>query len=82
MRRTRFIGALDGAQVLQLLTLDTDGRIAAITAFVGIGPETFYPDEPPPPPRIHVAEAARRTIGALDGVPGSVLTIAEEPDEG
>jgi RNA polymerase sigma-70 factor, ECF subfamily len=33
----------DGLQVLQLLTLDTDGRIAAITAFVGTELGPFAP---------------------------------------
>ena len=33
-------------QVLQLLTLDTDGRIAEITAFVGTELEPFAPDAP------------------------------------
>ena len=33
--------------------------------------------EPPPPPRIHVDEAARRTIEALDVARGSVLVVAE-----
>jgi nucleoside-diphosphate-sugar epimerase len=42
------------------------------------GPDTFYPDEPPPPPRIQIDEAARRTIPALDAAPKSVLVIAED----
>lgn len=41
------------------------------------GPDTFYPDQPPPPPRIHVDEAARRTIPALDAAPKSILTITD-----
>jgi nucleoside-diphosphate-sugar epimerase len=41
------------------------------------GPDTFYPDEPPPPPRIHVDDAARRTIPALDAPPKSILAIVE-----
>jgi hypothetical protein len=42
------------------------------------GPDTFYPDEPPPPPRIQIDEAARRTIPALDAAPRSILVIAED----
>jgi nucleoside-diphosphate-sugar epimerase len=42
------------------------------------GPDTFYPDEPPPPPRIQIDEAARRTIPALDAAPKSVLVLAED----
>jgi RNA polymerase sigma-70 factor, ECF subfamily len=37
----------DGLQVLQLLTLDTDGRIAAITAFVGTELAPFAPATSP-----------------------------------
>jgi nucleoside-diphosphate-sugar epimerase len=42
------------------------------------GPGTFYPQELPPLPRIHVDEAARRTIPALGAPPGSTLVIAED----
>jgi nucleoside-diphosphate-sugar epimerase len=42
------------------------------------GPGTFYPDVPPAPPRVHVDEAARGTVLAIDAAPGSILTIAEE----
>ena len=40
------------------------------------GPGTYYEREVPTPPRIHVDEAARRTIAALDTRSG-VLTIVE-----
>jgi nucleoside-diphosphate-sugar epimerase len=40
------------------------------------GPGTYFEGEAPPPPRIHVDEAARRTIAALDTRSG-VLTIVE-----
>ena len=30
------------------------------------GPGTYYETEQPPPPRIHVDEAARRTVPILD----------------
>jgi len=40
------------------------------------GPGTFYPDQVPDEPRIHVDEAARRTVAALDESSG-VITIAE-----
>jgi uncharacterized protein YbjT (DUF2867 family) len=42
------------------------------------GPDTFYRDDPPPPPRIRVDEAARRTVPALDAAPKSILVIAED----
>jgi nucleoside-diphosphate-sugar epimerase len=41
------------------------------------GPGTFYEDEPPPAPRIHVDEAARRTMPFLDG-PRGIFTITED----
>jgi nucleoside-diphosphate-sugar epimerase len=40
------------------------------------GPGTYFEDEAPPSPRIHVDEAARRTIAALDAASG-VLTLVE-----
>jgi nucleoside-diphosphate-sugar epimerase len=41
------------------------------------GPGTYYQDEAPSPPRIHVDEAARRTVLALQTSSG-VLTIVED----
>jgi nucleoside-diphosphate-sugar epimerase len=41
------------------------------------GPGTYYPDEPPPPPRVHVDDAARRTVGFLAGPPG-IFTVIED----
>jgi nucleoside-diphosphate-sugar epimerase len=40
------------------------------------GPGTYYEDDPPPPPRVHVDDAARRTVELLDAESG-VVTIAE-----
>jgi nucleoside-diphosphate-sugar epimerase len=40
------------------------------------GPGTFYENEPPPPPRIHVDAAARRTMPFLNG-PRGTFTITE-----
>jgi hypothetical protein len=40
------------------------------------GPGTYHEQAPPRPPRIHVEEAARRTV-ALTGTTG-VLTIVED----
>ncbi|MGZ6544016.1 MAG: NAD-dependent epimerase/dehydratase family protein [Actinomycetota bacterium] len=37
------------------------------------GPGTYFEDEEPTPPRIHVDEAARRTVPALDAAPGVIL---------
>lgn len=41
------------------------------------GPGTFYGSEPPPHPRIHVDEAARRTMPFLAG-PRGIFTITED----
>lgn len=40
------------------------------------GPGTYYEQGPPAPPRVHVDEAARRTVAALDA-PSGVLEIVE-----
>lgn len=40
------------------------------------GPATFHEAAPPPPPRIHVDEAAERTLAALDG-PRGIVEITE-----
>ena len=40
------------------------------------GPGTYHEHESPPPPRVHVDEAARRTAGALDAHTG-VLEIVD-----
>ena len=41
------------------------------------GPGTFHPDGPPPPPRVAVNAAARRTLPALTMGSG-ILTVTEE----
>lgn len=41
------------------------------------GPGTYHPADPPPPPRVHVAEAARRTLGAL-AAPGGTIVVVDE----
>jgi nucleoside-diphosphate-sugar epimerase len=37
------------------------------------GPGTYYPDSPPSRPRIHLDDAARQTMTALDAPPGLTL---------
>jgi nucleoside-diphosphate-sugar epimerase len=39
------------------------------------GPGTYYESEPPPPPRIQIDEAARRTIGVLEARSGVVELV-------
>ena len=41
------------------------------------GPATFFENDPPPAPRIHVDDAARRTMPFLAG-PRGIFTITEE----
>jgi nucleoside-diphosphate-sugar epimerase len=40
------------------------------------GPGTYYPTDPPDPPRIHIDDAARQTLPALEAPPG--LTIVAD----
>jgi nucleoside-diphosphate-sugar epimerase len=40
------------------------------------GPDTYYPNDPPPPPRIHIDDAARRTASVLDA-PSGVIELIE-----
>ena len=39
------------------------------------GPATYYETDPPPAPRIHVDEAARRTMAFLAGPRGTICGI-------
>jgi nucleoside-diphosphate-sugar epimerase len=41
------------------------------------GPGTYYASEPPDPPRIHVDDAARLTLGSL-GVPAGVTMVVDD----
>ncbi|HET9093110.1 MAG TPA: NAD(P)-dependent oxidoreductase [Acidimicrobiales bacterium] len=45
------------------------------------GPGTYHPAGAPGPPRVHVDEAARRTVEVL-GAPSGVVTIVDEAGEG
>jgi hypothetical protein len=39
------------------------------------GPGTYYPVDPPPPPRIQIDEAASRTLMTLDAPPGIIELV-------
>ena len=41
------------------------------------GPGTFYENDPPPHPRIHIDDAARRTMPFLTG-PSGIFTITDD----
>ena len=51
--------------------LDAGGVVLRYGQFYG--PGTYFEDEQPSPPRIHIDEAARRTILTLDAAPGLIL---------
>ena len=46
------------------------------------GPGTYYPGDPPEPPRIHVAAAARQTLPALAAPPGVTIVADDRADPG
>ena len=56
--------------------LDAGGVIVRYGRF--FGPGTYFEGEPPPVPRVHVAQAASRTLAALDA-PSGVIMIVEIP---
>jgi len=58
---------------LERLVLGADGVILRYGYWYG--PGTWYEKRLPPEPRIHVDEAARRTVEALDAPRGSVITL-------
>ena len=43
------------------------------------GPGTYYPDDLPAPPRIHVEDAAGRTMALLDA-PSGIMVLTDEDD--
>jgi nucleoside-diphosphate-sugar epimerase len=59
---------------LERSVLEAGGVVLRYGQFYG--PGTYHP-QPPPPPRVHVDEAARRTVAALDA-PSGVLTIVDD----
>lgn len=54
--------------------LDAGGVVLEYGQFYG--PDTYYPADPPPPPRIHVGAAAERTLEYLDK-PSGVYQIVD-----
>jgi nucleoside-diphosphate-sugar epimerase len=65
-----------GAPEHERMVLDAGGVILRYGIFYG--PGTYGGDSPPEDvPRIHVDEAARRTVEALDAPAGSVLELVE-----
>lgn len=60
---------------LERMVLEIDGVVIRYGQFYG--PETFHEHEVPDAPRIHIDEAARRTLPAL-ALSGKILTVAED----
>ena len=61
---------------LERAVLDADGVVIRYGRLYG--PGTYYEGDLPAPPRIHVDEAARRTVPALDA-PAGVMLAVEAP---
>lgn len=55
--------------------LDVDGVVVRYGHLYG--PGTYYPGEPPAPPRIHVDDAAARTVPLLEAPSGIVVLVEE-----
>jgi nucleoside-diphosphate-sugar epimerase len=63
----------ENTAAFEQLVLDAGGVVIRYGQLYG--PQTYYPDTPPPPPRIHVDEAARATVGLLDADSGIVEVV-------
>lgn len=66
----------DAKAELERLVLDAGGVVLRYGRFHG--PGTYHPRDLPPPPRIHVDEAARRTVELLDA-PSGILDVVDDP---
>jgi nucleoside-diphosphate-sugar epimerase len=63
-------------EAFERLVLDAGGVVIRYGQLYG--PGTYYPDAPPPSPRVHVDEAARATVPLLDAEPGIVEIVEDE----
>ena len=68
-------------EALEQAVLEAGGVVGRYGQFYG--PGTFHPDVPPAPPKIHVDEAAGRTVDLLTA-PSGVVVVEEpvSPDHG
>jgi uncharacterized protein YbjT (DUF2867 family) len=60
------------------MILDVDGLVLRYGTFYG--PGTYGGDHPPDPPRIHIDDAARRTVELLDAPGPAVVVVSETGD--
>lgn len=65
----------DATEELERSVLEAGGVVLRYGRLYG--PGTYYEDAPPQPPRIHVDEAAKRTMDALSA-PSGVFVIVED----
>lgn len=63
-----------GVEHLESAVIDYGGTVLRYGQFYGPG---TYHDSPPAPPRIHIDEAARRTVELLDSGPG-IIEVVEQ----
>ncbi len=68
-------GGGEAVDAHERMVLDAGGVVLEYGTFYG--PGTYGGDRRPPPPRIHVDQAARRTVELLEA-PSGVVVVAEE----
>ena len=64
---------LRAVHALERAVLDAGGVVVRYGRLYG--PGTFYEADPPEPPRVHIDQAARRTVALLDTPPGIVDVV-------
>ena len=65
---------------METRVLDFGGTVLRYGQFYGEG--TYHPSEPPAPPRIHIDEAALRTLHSVEAGPGIVELVEDVLTEG
>lgn len=69
----------DGGRAVEEMearVLEDGGTVLRYGQFYGDG--TYHPSAPPPPPGIHIDDAAQRTLDELEAGPG-IVEIVEDP---